>query len=138
MESAFQVALNPIYRGVKPVRDPKYLAFLRTFPCVVCCGTRWIEAAHFGAHGTSQKASDLDALPLCRAHHQTGKHARHKIGPVRFAAMHCLDVPALQEMFQAFWNTKKKSELRQESNMKLLLLTVVFAAFWAALSGWTL
>jgi hypothetical protein len=93
-------------KPVKAVRNPKYLAFLRRFPCVCCGETRQIESAHFGPHGISTKSDDALALPLCMNHHTTGKHSYHRIGPVQFALMHDLDVPALQLMFQGFWEKK--------------------------------
>jgi hypothetical protein len=90
----------------KPIRNPKFLAFIRGFPCVVCAETRQIQACHFGLHGISQKASDEDALPLCLEHHQTGKNSYHRLGPVQFALMHDLDVPSLQGMFQTWWEKR--------------------------------
>jgi hypothetical protein len=95
MISVFSVRPRPAYARDLPVRDPKYLAFLRTLPCAIC-GANWgIEAAHTGPHGLSQKASDLDAIPLCREHHRTGKDALDKLGPVEFARAHHVDVRAL-------------------------------------------
>lgn len=76
----------------KPVRDPQYLKFLRLLPCVCCTKTRNVEAAHFGARGMSQKASDLDALPLCRWCHQTGPQSYHTLGARRFVEVQKLNV----------------------------------------------
>jgi hypothetical protein len=45
--------------------------------------------------GYGQKASDLDAIPLCRRHHRTGADSLHALGPARFAWLHGLDVPGL-------------------------------------------
>ena len=54
-----------------PERNPAYLKWLTRFPCFACGEDRRPrDAAHFGAHGLSTKASDMDALPLCRACHQ--------------------------------------------------------------------
>lgn len=93
-----------------PWRNEEYRRFLRRFPCVVCGKTRRIEAAHFGAHGISQKASDKQALPLCQEHHRTGAKAYHKLGPVNFAAFHGIDVATLQGYFQDVWEMKQRKK----------------------------
>jgi hypothetical protein len=80
---------------VKPPRNPKYLAWIRTLPCVVCGSRRGIEAAHTGPHGMGQKAPDTSAIPLCSTHHRTGKDSYHRLGPRNFAELHDLDIPAL-------------------------------------------
>lgn len=75
------------------VRDPKYLAFVRLWPCIACFRAVWMswadrdretlglwalqwnsEAMHTGPHGISQKASDSTALPGCRLHHHELDH----------------------------------------------------------------
>jgi hypothetical protein len=80
---------------VKPARNSKYLAWIRTQPCVVCGAERWIEAAHTGPHGLGQKSPDTSAIPLCTTHHRTGSDSYHKLGPRRFAAVHNLDIPEI-------------------------------------------
>ena len=50
---------------MKPQRDPRYLAWIRTQPCVVCGSARGIEASHTGPHGLGQKSPDTSAIPLC-------------------------------------------------------------------------
>jgi hypothetical protein len=79
-------------KQTKPVRDRKYLAWIRLQWCVICehvtgseAGTRHIEAAHSGPHGISQKASDWDAIPLCVRHHRTGRDSYHVLGRKFFA-----------------------------------------------------
>jgi hypothetical protein len=69
-------------------KDPDYLAWIRALPCAVqddeipggspCGGP--ITAHHAGDHGSSQKAPDRTAIPLCFEHHQNGKHAAHVLG----------------------------------------------------------
>ena len=74
-----------------PVRDAKYLAWIRTQPCateVVHFGR--IEAAHVGPRGLSQKCSDREAIPLCSWHHRFGQLSYHRIGK-RFWKVHNLD-----------------------------------------------
>lgn len=49
-----------------PARAPKYLRWVATLPCASCGIQGYTQAAHpnFG-RGLGQKASDLDAFPLC-------------------------------------------------------------------------
>src|SRR6201993_4442199 len=82
-------------RNSKPVRDPKYLAWIRTHPCAVCGATRGIEASHTGPHGLGQKSPDSSAIPLCAKHHRTGDDSYHRLGPRKFAQVHNLDIPAI-------------------------------------------
>ena len=89
---AFEIQRRPIYRAGKPVRDERYLAFLRKLCCIACGSFRSVEAAHFGPHGIGQKASDLDALPLCRKCHRTGPRSYHVLGARRFVEVHALNV----------------------------------------------
>ena len=78
---------------MKPQRNSRYLAWIRTQPCVVCGATRGIEAAHTGPHGLGQKSPDSSAIPLCHKHHRTGKDSYHRLGPRRFSEVHNLDIP---------------------------------------------
>jgi len=80
---------------MKPVRNLRYLAWIRTQPCVVCGSRRGIEASHTGPHGLGQKSSDLSAIPLCHKHHRTGVDSYHKLGARRFAEVHNLDIAAI-------------------------------------------
>ena len=80
---------------MKPVRNESYLRWIRTLPCAVCRTSRFVEAAHTGPHGISQKSSDLSAIPLCARHHRTGYDSYHKLGPRRFAEVHQLNIGAM-------------------------------------------
>ena len=80
---------------MKPRRDSKYLQWIRTLPCSVCCTTRNIEAAHTGPHGLGQKAPDAAAIPLCAMHHRTANDSYHKLGPRKFAQIHNLDIAGI-------------------------------------------
>jgi len=44
-----------------------------------------------------QKASDLDALPLCLRCHRTGPKSYHTLGARRFKGVHELDMEGLQK-----------------------------------------
>lgn len=81
-------------------KNPKYLDWIRTLPCVCCCvidfgRMSWLialfdkemrnwepqpEVAHVGERGLSQKCSDDQAIPLCGEHHRTGKDSHHVLG----------------------------------------------------------
>jgi hemin uptake protein HemP len=80
---------------MKPQRNPRYLAWIRTQPCCVCGSRRGIEASHTGPHGLGQKSPDSSAIPLCRRHHRTGDDSYHRLGPRKFAQIHNLDIPAM-------------------------------------------
>jgi hypothetical protein len=93
--TAFRIASRPWKRSVAPVRDRKYLAFVRTQPCAVCGSWRWVESAHTGGRGLTQKADDRKAIPLCRFHHQRSTQSLHALGPTKFARVWKLDVRGL-------------------------------------------
>ena len=100
---AYMLIPRPWKRSEPPTRDRKYLAWVRAQPCAVCGSWRYIESAHTGPRGLSQKADDRQAIPLCRGHHSRGNLSLHKLGPVRFARLYHLEVAQmiveLQEMY---------------------------------------
>lgn len=54
----------------KPIRDPKWMAHLKTLPCR-CCGAYGSDPAHLGhARGMGYKEGDDWCVPLCRIHHR--------------------------------------------------------------------
>lgn len=99
----FGLRPKPIASAGKPVRDRKYLAYIRRFPCVGCGSTRWIEAMHTGPHGLGQKSSDMKALPACDDCHRTGNESMSKLGPVKWEEVHGKDIAALIVMFNGYW-----------------------------------
>ena len=80
---------------MKPARNPQYLRWIRTLPCAVCGTTRFVEAAHTGPRGLSQKSPDTSAIPLCARHHRTDYDAYHGLGPREFSEIHHLNIPGL-------------------------------------------
>ena len=80
---------------MKPPRNARYLAWIRTLPCIVCGSDRAIEASHTGPHGLGQKSSDYSAVPLCIKHHRGGPDSYHKLGPRKFSERHGLDLRAI-------------------------------------------
>ena len=59
------------------VLDSDFRKWLRKQPCIVCGRTRYVEAAHVGPRGLSQKCSDREELPLCDLHHWRGPLCHH-------------------------------------------------------------
>ena len=55
----------------KTYRNKKYLAYIRTLPCIICGGIAepcHVRKSYWGA-GVSQKPHDYVAVPGCRTHH---------------------------------------------------------------------
>ena len=91
--TAYAVANRSPSRSRKPIRHPKYLRFVRGLPCAVSGRTWGIEAAHTGAHGLGQKASDLDTIPLNRMFHLAGyAFSYHTLGRVEFEKYHGVSI----------------------------------------------
>lgn len=88
---AYQVqsSLSVGYQRGKPVRSPKYLAFIRRQASVVS-GRGGCDPCHTGPHGAGQKSSDLSAIPLTRK-----EHDEFDADPDGFAARHGLNIPQL-------------------------------------------
>ena len=91
-----------------PLRDSKYLTWIRAHPCLVCGVVRGIEASHTGPHGLGQKSSDKSAIPLCHRHHRTGADSYHRLGPRKFSEAHGLDIPAVVRRLNAKPNIRIK------------------------------
>jgi len=89
-----------MYCGGKPVRSPKYLAFIRRQASVVS-GFGGCDACHCGAHAIGQKSSDLTCLPMTRK-----EHDQFDADPRGFALLHGLDIPALIARFNAEYEMK--------------------------------
>jgi hypothetical protein len=80
---------------MRPSRNPRYLAWIRTQPCCVCGSKKAVEASHTGPHGIGQKSPDASAIPLCAKHHRIGADSYHRLGPRKFSERHNLDIPAI-------------------------------------------
>ncbi len=66
---------------IKPVRDPKFLAFIRSQPCLICGGKDQVHAHHTETGGIGTKGSDHSAVPLCWNHHREVHDKYGKRGP---------------------------------------------------------
>jgi hypothetical protein len=105
--SSFYGVNSPrLYGKQEPVKDEGYKRFIRKLPCAVCCGTRRIEAAHFGPRGLGQKSNDRNCLPLCYRCHQTSPISYHQLGPMKFALAHHLDPQKLIEYLNRWYEEK--------------------------------
>lgn len=84
-----------------PVRDPKYLAWIRTLPSIVS-GRTPCDACHTGTDGgMSMKASDYSCVPMTRAEHEE----YHRIGREAFARRYGLDFAGIAARLRAEWES---------------------------------
>ncbi len=111
--TAHQIAPRP-YSLEKPVRDKKYLDFVRQQPCLVCycygSGERRREAAHTGRNGKGMgiKADDRDAIPLCCRCHRLAPNSYHSFGDEsKWAAHHGLDLPAIRKRLRGQYEKRR-------------------------------
>ena len=94
----------------KPVRDRKYLAWIRTLPCAHCGTSYGIEAAHTGTDGgMRQKASDTSCVPLCHDCHQASPISYH-----RNREALALNFPALVERLNSVYSSMAEYARGQE------------------------
>lgn len=96
-------------RRVSVARDPKYRAFLREegwcsvgFTHKLYFHSGPIDPAHGRINGASSKGSDLEAIPLCRKHHDEMEQLRWPA----FCEKYNLDRPALV----SYWNQRYREE----------------------------
>lgn len=61
----------PAVPKLNPIRDRRYLDWLRTQPCIVSgvCGPS-VDPAHISTMGKGIKSSDDECLPLLNSHHK--------------------------------------------------------------------
>ena len=71
-------------------RDLKYLAFVRSFPCMIC-GNQSVSH-HSEAGGMGLKGSDYSAINVCSFHHTEGGSSVHRIGNEEFENIHNIDI----------------------------------------------
>ncbi len=134
------IARSPVPKKRKgkrrgPLRDPKYRAYIRKIPCLVCWPDFWLdvavhisrgefgwsptfmpgtvqktptECAHVGKRGLGQKCSDYETLPLCAEHHRTGPESHHVLGKA-FWAHHGLDKEVVIAELQRLYSLERKA-----------------------------
>ena len=90
-----KTALRPVsakrraYRSSKEGQDAlDHMRRVKMLPCVICGSPPPNDAHHVicDRYGT-RKASDLEVIPLCKAHHQDGPEAIHN-GKASWVAKH--------------------------------------------------
>lgn len=89
-----------------PARDAKYLNYIRSLPCAACQREGRSEAAHFGDHGISQKASDYQTIPLCAACHRTGRRSYHCLGREGFERAWRVCCAEIARGLRAVWDAR--------------------------------
>jgi hypothetical protein len=106
MSTAYEVRplFGATYQRGKPVRSPKYLAFIRRQASVVS-GRGGCDPCHTGPHGAGQKSADLSAIPLTRR-----EHDQFDADPRGFEARHGLDVASLVLKFNQLWESNLKGD----------------------------
>ena len=94
MTVTYRVASQSLTLMGKSFRNRAYLKFLKGQHCT-SCGQNWfIDPAHTGPHALSSKASDLDAIPLCRK-----CHGEYHQGHADFLIRHGIDlIQTIQEL----------------------------------------
>jgi hypothetical protein len=85
----------------KTARSWRYLAWIRSLPCVVCGAPS--EAAHTGNAGMSIKASDFSAVPICPDHHTAAADSYHKLGKHAFEVRHNVNLAKLVKRLNSLW-----------------------------------
>lgn len=98
-----------------PVKSSKYLAFIRTLPCVIS-GEMPVEAAHLSkaapewghaGRGKGQKASDRWALPLSPRLHQE----QHAMSEMAFWKKHGVDPHRIACVIWGLWSERGDAAL---------------------------
>ena len=75
-----------------PIRDAKYMSFVRENPCIVCGNKRNNHAHHVYSAGLGLKCSDYYTIPLCHGHHTGFSDAIHVLGFIKFIQHHKINI----------------------------------------------
>ena len=90
-------------------RNPAYVAFVRTMPCLVC----WrmpAEAAHVRSRGAG--GNDVgNVVPLCHEHHME----QHTIGIRSFEQRHHVELAVVASALEQVWTHEPVSEQPNET-----------------------
>jgi len=109
------VTMPPIKEVIKKkeyIRDSKYLAFIRTIPCLVCRHRGVVHAHHAETGGMGIKASDYTAIPLCVKHHTSGSDAVHNLGTGKFITKFNINLPETYKKLYEMYCTKNKKRVQ--------------------------
>ena len=84
---------------LKPARDKKYRAWVRTHPCCACgVSGETIADHHIRKLGTGIKCSDYETVPVCYDHHQEVERSREA-----FEHFYMLDLKEEAERLYKEW-----------------------------------
>ena len=102
MATAYQLrsSLTEGYQRAKPMRSPRYLAFIRKQASVVS-GHGPCQACHTGPHGAGQKSDDRQTIPLTWK-----EHLEFDLDPKGFADFHELVIANLIAQFNALFESQ--------------------------------
>lgn len=116
-------------KGIKPARDPKYLAWIRTLPCIIS-NPEWLasimkgyrsafvcnwsafslqdsptQACHVGKSGKGmrQKCSDYEVIPMSATYHAE----QHGPDGATFFERHRIDLPAVWAALRAAYEAQR-------------------------------
>jgi len=93
MKTATRISPQSLTQLPRPGRNPAYRAWIRKQPCCVT-GQNWsVECCHTGPRGLSQRANDLDCIPLIRRLHTIDKkQALDRIDREEFEEIHGVSI----------------------------------------------
>jgi len=101
MKTATRISPQSLTQLPRPGKNPAYRKLVRSQPCCVS-GRNWgVEFAHTGPRGLSQKANDLDGIPLNWEFHTRGKLSYHVLGRTRFEEVHGISIERTIQYLQA-------------------------------------
>jgi hypothetical protein len=105
-------------RRRKPRRGPdkaeSYRVWIRQQASVVSGSTRYIEAAHTGPHGISQKSSGYTCIPLTHEEHME----LHRTGPAKFQAKYNIDFAIVIEALFTEWSDAQARRDRNSAGVR--------------------
>ena len=94
-----------------PIRDKKYIKFIREFSCVVCQAPPPSDPHHSETGGRGTKASDTTCIPLCHRHH----FQVHQVGKQSFAKMYDIDYYYTTERLKGIYYGTSVQEQRSQN-----------------------
>ena len=100
----------------KTIKNPKYLLWLRTQPCVVCKqyanDNMDVVPAHKHGGGVAMKTDDTLALPLCKAHHTDDDISDHKDHALLWGTIWHRDKKTRNDLCEEHWERYQKGGLK--------------------------
>lgn len=118
-------------RGPRDRKEcPKFLAYLRTLPCIVTHARHEVEAAHIRFSdaawkkinpGVGKKPDDKWALPLSAQMHRLGQNAQHNGNERAFWERNRIDPLANSDKLWTIFNDEQLSQIEKlEAGEKII------------------